>query len=86
MTSVDPQVDPAFVPPGSRPIMIAKDQVEYLDLPAIVTPRGVVITRWALSLEERRAIVEGADIYLTIWGTPIRPVHLNVGPCDWREV
>jgi len=83
----DPRVPPALVPAGSRPVVIAEQQEEYLDLPAIVTPAGVVITRWRLTDEERARILAGEDLYLTIWsgGRPICPVHLNVGLCDWSQ-
>jgi hypothetical protein len=84
MEIVDPRVDPALVPEGSRPVVIAKDQDAYLDLPAIVTPDRKVITRWQPTPEERQRILNGEDIFLTIWGTPIRPVCVTVGPCDWR--
>lgn len=86
MLPVDPRVDPKLVPPGSKAIVVAEHQDRYIDLPSVVTPHGVVITRWALTEDDRMAILRGADIYLTIWGTPIRPVHLNVGPCDWSEL
>jgi hypothetical protein len=85
VTPVDPCVDPAMVPEGSRPILIAKDQ-DYKTLPSIITPGRVVITRWELTEEERVLIVCGADLYITIWGAPIRPLLPTIGPIDWRAV
>ena len=86
MTPTDPRVDPRLVPDNSRAIVVAKDQPEYIPLPSVITPDHKVITRWELSTEERRAILNGEDIFLTIWGTPIRPVMLTVGPIDWKEL
>lgn len=85
MTPVDPCIDPRTVPEGSRPILIAKNQDEFITLPAVVTPNHTVITRWSLTEEERVAILAGAEIFLTIIGTPIRPVWLSVGPLDWTK-
>jgi len=84
MEIVDPRVDPRLVPSGSRPVVIAKNQNEYRDLPSIRTPNGQVITRWSPSEEERRAIFEGQDIYLTILTTKqVQPTRMSVGPEDW---
>lgn len=85
MEPIDPRIDPALVPAGSRAIVIAEHQSEYLDLPSVRTPDGKVITRWSLTTEERAAVVRGEDVFLTIWSAgAINPVHLSVGPCDWR--
>jgi hypothetical protein len=86
MEPVDPRVPPSLVPPGSRATVIAKDQPQYIPLPSILTPDAKVITRWHLTPAEREAVMRGEDIYLTIWGTPIRPVLLSVGPLDWTQM
>ncbi len=52
MEIVDPRVNPALVPDGSKAVVIAEHQSEYRDLPSIRTPLGHVITRWTLSSEE----------------------------------
>jgi dihydrofolate reductase len=84
MEIVDPRVDPSLVPAGSRAIVIAEHQDEYRDLPSVVTPRGQVITRWALTLEERAAIVRGEDIYVTLLTAgAINPFFVTVGPVNW---
>lgn len=85
MEPVDPRVPPSLVPQGSKAIVIGKFQGNYHDLPSVVTPTQYVITRWTFTAEERQAIAEGEDVYLTIRGTPIRPVFLTVGPCDWSR-
>jgi hypothetical protein len=86
MEPIDPRVHPSLLPDGCRALVVAEKQDEYLNLPSILTPDARVITRWALTPEERAALIAGEDIYLTIWGVPIRPIYLCVGPCDWRGV
>lgn len=86
MEPVDPRINPALVPPGSRPIVWAEHQEEYISLPSVRTPDGQVITRWTLTEDERRRILLGDDVFLTIWTNgQINPVHLSVGPCDWSR-
>jgi hypothetical protein len=83
---VDPRIDPRLVPPGSRAIVIAEHQEEYLDLPSVRTPDGQVITRWALSDAERSAIVRGEDIFVTLLSHgAINPLFVTVGPVDWTR-
>ena len=83
MEPIDPRVHPSLLPPGCRALVVAEKQDEYQNLPSIVTTDGRVITRWELTAEERSALIRGEDLYLTIFGVPIRPVFLSVGPCDW---
>lgn len=83
MEPIDPRVHPSLLPPGCRALVVAEQQDEYQNLPSIVTTDGRVITRWELTEAERRALLNGEDVYLTIFGVPIRPVFLSVGPCDW---
>jgi len=86
MEIMDPCVPLSLLPPGSKAQVIGKHQAEYLDLPAIRTPLGHVITRWALTDEERTRLLAGEDLYLTIWSHgPINPVCLSVGVCDWTK-
>lgn len=84
MNIADPRVDPRLVPDGSRAVVIAEHQAEYLDLPSVRTPNGYVITRWSLTTEERAAIVRGEDIFVTLLSHgPINPLFVTVGPVDW---
>lgn len=96
MEIVDPRIDPALVPAGSKAMVVAEHQTEYRNLPSICTPAIVkdgrlvtppqVITRWTLTLEERAAIVRGADVFVTIqtFGN-INPFFVTVGPVDWKQ-
>lgn len=84
MDIVDPRVDPSLVPPGSRAIIVAKDQPQYRDLPSVRTPLGHVITRWTLTDEERRRIAEGEDIFVTLLAFgAINPFYVTVGAVNW---
>jgi hypothetical protein len=86
MEIVDPRVDPCLVPVGSRAIVIAEHQEEYRDLPSVRTPDGQVITRWSPNEQERRALLLGEDIYVTIIsGGSINPLFVTVGPVDWTR-
>jgi hypothetical protein len=86
MEIVDPRIDPRLVPEGSRAVVIAEHQEEYRDLPSVRTPNGYVITRWQLTEDEKRRIVQGEDIFLTILSFgAINPVFMSVGPVDWTR-
>ena len=86
MEVVDPRVDPRLVPAGSVAIVIAEHQDEYQDLPSVRTPDGQVITRWSPSDAERRAILLGEDLYVTILAKgAINPLFVTVGPVDWTR-
>lgn len=63
--------------------VIAKDQPEYIPLPAVAidTPEGIaIVTRWRPDAEERAALAAGADIWLLslTFGGPLQPVRLTV--------
>jgi hypothetical protein len=96
MKPIDPRINPALVPPGSRAVVIAEKQDEYLDLPSVRTPAimedGVrkvppyVITRWEPTDEERAALIRGEDVYVTLISSgSINPLFVTVGPTDWRR-
>lgn len=64
-------------------VVIAKDQPEYIPLPAVVLAKAhgtPVMTRWRLTDEERELIKFGHDVVLTqmTFGGPLQPVHLQV--------
>lgn len=86
MIPIDPRVPAVLVPAGSKALIIAENQQEYIAVPSVITPGHMVITRWELTADERDALIRGEDIFLTIWGTPIRPVLLTVGSVDWTKL
>jgi len=64
-------------------VTFAKDQPEYLPLPALVrsdTPDLPVTSRWRLTEAEREKVAHGADIVLTLltFGDPLQPITLEV--------
>ena len=91
MQPTDPRIDPSLVPAGSRAVIMAEQQQDtYQPLPSIKTPQGCVITRWALSDVERRAIFDGADVFVAIhtFNAPQQPIQVMIGrsnTIDWRD-
>lgn len=86
MEPVDPRIDPAWVPPGSRAKVVNGPDREWKDLPSVITPNGYVITRWELDDDERRRIAAGEDIFVTLVSAGrINPLFVCVGPSDWRK-
>lgn len=70
----------SLLDPTARAIVIAKDQPEYLPLPALVFPDGRVMTEWKLSEDERGRLIAGEHLRLWIWmfGNPLQPIALEV--------
>lgn len=60
--------------------MFAKDQPQYLPLPANVSRDGYVETKWRLSLKERIKILLSGSLYLHLmtFNQPLQPVRLSV--------
>lgn len=66
----------------SDEFVIAKDQPQYIPLPAvwIRTSEGIaVVTRWRPTDEERQQVADGADIWLQslTFGGPLQPIKLT---------
>lgn len=71
-----------------KEVVYAKDQPEYIPLPAIRTADGTVITRWRLSWRERLRVLLHGEVYLTVltFNHPLQPVRLEVStPMDVLE-
>jgi hypothetical protein len=77
------------VVPGKelKEIIIAENQDQYENLPAVICEGGVVLTRWELSEEEKKFVAEHGYIHLWIWtfGKPLQPLLLTVDPPDFDE-
>ena len=60
---------------------------EYEIEGALRSPEGIVLTRWALTEEERNAVAAGEDIYLRVatGNQPFHPVKLEVGLPEGKE-
>jgi hypothetical protein len=59
--------------------VIGKGQPQYLELPAIVTPDGQVLTRWVLNDDERARVAETGELWLSqhTFNQPFQPVVLS---------
>lgn len=75
MNAVEP-----FPGQDRRRVTFAADQPQYNPLPAVIDSDGVVHTRWQLTEDERRAILDGACITLSImtFGQALQPVLLAI--------
>jgi hypothetical protein len=60
-------------------VVYAKDQPQYIPLPAYRYDDGTVVTRWRLSWRERLAVLFGGSIWLTLltFNKPLQPVMLD---------
>lgn len=65
---------------GAEAVVFAKDQPEYIPLPANVTPDGLVMTEWEPTATELAHLCAGARVRLWVWtaGHPLQPVALDV--------
>lgn len=74
---------------GARLVVFAKDQPEYIPLPASVDDDGVVMTEWAPTDDELQQLLCGGRIRLWIhtFGHPLQPVRVEaIAPeCGMRE-
>lgn len=64
-------------------VVFAKDQPEYMPLPAMEIPndpQGLIITKWQLSPEELERVKETGTIHLSMltFNQPLQPVLLTV--------
>ncbi len=60
--------------------VFAKDQPQYLPLPALRTSEGRVVARWSPTPEEREMIAQGADLFLGLltFNMPLQPHFVYV--------
>lgn len=75
-------VSPVF--PGAKEVVYAKDQPQYIPLPAHRSSDGVVTTRWKLSLREKFHLLFGRPLYLQVmtFNSPLQPVKLTIDTPD----
>jgi hypothetical protein len=67
-------------------VVFAKDQPEYIPLPAWRGPDGTVVSRWKLSWRERLAVFFGGHLWLTVltFNHPLQPVKIAAS-CPLRQ-
>ena len=60
--------------------VFAKNQPEYLTLPAQKTEDGTVITHWSFSLSEKIAVLFGVKLKVKIltFNQPLQPLKLMI--------
>lgn len=73
--------------PGSiyEEVVIAKNQPQYIPLPAIYdTTHGVVLTRWKASFVERLRVLLTGNVYLRVrtFNKPLQPLRVMTVPED----
>jgi len=70
----------------SQEVVYAKDQPEYIPLRTLKSksPQGAVLSRWTLTPEQRKAVAEGADIFLELltFHDPLQPIRVAIGNGD----
>jgi hypothetical protein len=64
---------------GFNSVVFAKDQPEYIPLPANVDGR-MVETKWGLTWRERLSVLCRGSVYLTVmsFGHPLQPLRMSV--------
>ena len=67
--------------PFLESVVYAKDQPEYIPLPASRTPDGEVVTCWKLSWKDRLRILLGLNFYVTLltFNIPLTPLRVSIG-------
>ena len=60
-------------------VVFAKDQPEYLQLPAYRSKEGIVNTCWKLSFVERIKLLFTGKIYVSLltWNKPLQPLKVD---------
>ncbi len=76
-------ISPVFPDSDIPEVVFAKDQPEYIPLPAVYlkgSPQGAVLTRWKLSEEEKEKIRLDGDLVITplTFNRPLQPIHLKI--------
>ena len=70
-------------------VIVAKDQPEYLPLPAYIgdSPEGEVVSCWKLSWRERLKLLITGRIWVSLWCfyKPVTPLLLTVDKSDFLK-
>jgi hypothetical protein len=82
MHYLNPKDGPVFEGLEHKEVVYAKDQPQYRPLRTLVSSGEdrKVISRWTLTDEQRIAVANGADIFLTLatYGSPLQPILMAV--------
>ena len=84
MKPVSPVYEDAEELWGVKEVTYAKDQPEYLQLPALKFLDGLVVSRWKLSFIERLAVLLTGNIFLGVltFNQDLQPVRLSTNVTD----
>lgn len=77
---------PVFDGTSIAEVVYAKDQPEYEPLPAVRSDK-TLITRWKLTPDERKRLIDGEDLFIHImhFGNPLQPLLPVVGQVEALE-
>lgn len=80
---MEPRIGPVIAGLDSdEQVVYAESQPQYIPLHAAVgdNRQRRVVSRWTLDAEQRKAIAEGADIFLELltFGEPLQPIRMAV--------
>lgn len=78
----------------TQEVTYAKHQPEYIPLRTLVSSgrMGAVISRWTLTADQRKAVADGADIFLELntFHEPLQPIRMAISDGnldnDWVRV
>lgn len=73
-------VEPAALHDGAKLVVFAKNQPEYIPLPASVSADGLVMTEWEMTDPELDALLSGGrlQIWLHTFNRPLQPISVKV--------
>lgn len=79
-------VEPLAIPDGARLVVFAKDQPQYIPLPASVDASGLVMTEWEPTADELEALLTGGRIriWLHTFNQPLQPLSVEVAAPECR--
>jgi hypothetical protein len=71
---------PVIVGCESLEHVFGANQPEYVPLPALRSPDGIVTSRWELTQEEREMIANGADVFVSVFtfNGPYPPTRVQI--------
>lgn len=79
---LSPKNGPVIEGLESKEVVYARDQPEYIPLRTLKSdgPMGAVISRWTLTSEQRKAVADGADIFLELstFHHPLQPIRMAI--------
>lgn len=82
-------VEPSYCADADTRVVFAKAQAEYFNLPATISPEGIVTTEWELNAEEIATLVIGGRVRILLhtFNQPLQPLRVDVAEaaCGFRE-